>query len=103
MHRLDWPMSVDPQAVRALLDHSKQAHSDYLALLPRMTSSGSEVIATNGDLAGAHGALVTARDLRLQAEAADPAFVSPVWRQHENTHPHEALKVFYAKELARLA
>lgn len=46
-------------------------------------------------------ALKAAADLRAQAYQLDPQRIFPAWIDDAQTHPHDDLMVFYAKELAK--
>lgn len=72
-------------SVAELLSASREAHRSALLLRQRRDPAHRDMLSQ-------------ARDFRVQAVEADPAFVDPAWADERANHG--ALMAFYAKHLA---
>lgn len=75
--------------VRELLAQSRAAHSEYRGLTAARVAKDVRLLA-----------LARARDLRVQADTADPAHLDPAWALDKA--PHLELMIFYDQQLAGL-
>jgi hypothetical protein len=75
--------------VAELLAQSISQHQAYRSAL------------TNSMPAQAIEALQQARDLRQQADAADPEHRDPAWASQERKYPHQPLMAFYGQQVEK--